>query len=188
MNKTGAVFLAFTLVVLLTQLFPVFAKDIPPVYEPIDPYLATPAPGHLYEIPVVVMRFLPTADGENLDVSKAADYWDLGEISLEEVKTRIDVFDQRIKFMLEEGSRFRGYKDSSAPPSLGYRVVEYITIYEQTPPGPVIGHEKGYPIYAADFHQIFDRFNIEHYVNDLGVKEIWVWMGSVKPTDRRHFQ
>lgn len=181
MNKTGAVFLAFTLVVLLTQLFPVFAKDIPPVYEPIDPYLATPAPGHLYEIPVFVMRFLPTADGENLDVSKAADYWDLGEISLEEVKTRIDVFDQRIKFMLEEGSRFRGYKDSSAPPSLGYRVVEYITIYEQTPPGPVIGHEKGYPIYAADFHQIFDRFNIEHYVNDLGVKEIWVWMGSVMP-------
>ena len=40
-------------------------KEIPPVYEPIHPYLATPAPGHIYEIPVVIMRFLPTSDGEH---------------------------------------------------------------------------------------------------------------------------
>ena len=78
MNRKVSVFLVFAFVVLLIQLVPVFAEDMPPVYEPIDPYLATPAPGHLYEIPVVIMRFLPTADGENLDVSKAADYWSAG--------------------------------------------------------------------------------------------------------------
>ena len=167
MNKRQTL-LGFMLIVMITQRWSLFAEEIPPVFDPIDPYLATPAPGHIYEIPVVVMRFLPTVDGKNLDVSMAADYRSLGEISLEEMKERIDAFDKRIKFMLEEGSRFRGYKMPSAAPSIGYRVVAYVTVYEQTPRGPVIGEVNGFRIYAPDFHQIFDRFNMAHYVNDLG--------------------
>lgn len=151
-----------------------------PVFEKIDPYLATPAPGHLYEIPVVIMRFLPTKDGRNIDVTKAPDFWDLGEITIEKLKTKIDVYDRRIKFMLEEGTRFRGYKNKNVVPSIGYRVVEYITIYEQTPKGEVNSHLKdGTPLYSPDYHKIFERFNIEHYINNLGVKEIWIWMGGV---------
>ncbi|MYB01085.1 hypothetical protein F4X90_15645 [Candidatus Poribacteria bacterium] len=200
MNRAVPIFLPFILVVLLPQVLPAFAEEISPVYESIDPYLATPASGHLYEIPVVVMRFLPTVDGENLDTAKVPGYWYLGHISLTDIKARIDTFDKRIKFMLEEGSRFRGYKEPAALPSLGYRVVEYITIYEHTPPGPVTAHQNdGTPLYSPDFHQIFDRFNMEHYVNDLGVKEIWVWMGGGnsdfpsydpavnKPEDFRHW-
>ena len=200
MPRTVPVLLALTFAIVLTPVFPGFAKEMSPVYEPIDPYLATPAPGHLYEIPVVVMRFLPTADGENLDTAKVPDYWSLGHISLSAMKARIDTFDKRIKFMLEAGSRFRGYKDPAARPSLGYRVVAYITVYEHTPPGPVTARQKdGGPLYSPDFHQIFDRFNMEHYVNDLGVKEIWVWMGGGnadfpsydptvnKPEDFRHW-
>ena len=179
MNKTHTFSLIFMLMILLTQSFAVLAEEMDPVYEPIDAYLATPAPGHIYEIPVVVIRFLPTADGENLDTTKVPDFWEMGKISLADMKARIDTFDKRIKFMLEEGSRFRGYKDSTAPPSLGYRVVEYITVYEHTPPGPVTERTKdGTPLYSPDFHQIFDRFNIRHYVDNLGVKEIWVWMGG----------
>ncbi len=168
----------FIMVVMLST--PGFTEKIPPVYEKIDPYLATPAPGHIYEIPVVIMRFLPTADGVNVDVSKAPNFWDLGEITLAELKARIDIFNKRAKFMLEEGTRFRGYKNPTAVPSIGYRVVEYITIYEQTPQGPVSDHLKdGTPLYSPDYHKIFKRFNMEHYVNDLGVKEIWIWMGGV---------
>ncbi len=167
-------------IVILSQSSQIFAKDIPPVIEKVDPYLATPAPGHLYEIPVVIMRFLPTADGVNLDISKAPDFWDLGEITLEELKSRIDLFDKRVKFMLEEGTKFRGYKHADAVPSIGYRVVEYITVYEQTPKGPISTHlEDGTPLYSPDYHKIFERFDMEHYVNDLGVKEIWIWMGGV---------
>ena len=175
MHKIDAIFLGCTFIALMMQCLSTFAAEIPPVFETIDPYLVTPATDHIYEIPVVIMRFLPTADGENLDVTKAPD---LGKISLTELKARIDTFDKRVKFMLEEGSRFRGYKNSTAPPSIGYRVVEYITVYESPPPGPIIGHEDDLPVYAPDFHQIFKRFNMEHYVNDRGVKEIWVWMGA----------
>lgn len=178
--KIKTLILGVVFIVMLTQFRQAFAEEISPVYEKIDPYLATPAAGHLNEIPVVIMRFLPTTDGINLDISKAPDFWDLGEISLDDLKTRIDLFDKRVKFMLEEGTRFRGYKDSTAVPSIGYRVVEYITVYEQTPQGPVSQHlADGTPLYSPDYHKIFERFNMEHYVNDLGVKEIWMWMGGV---------
>ncbi len=159
---------------------PRFTAQLFPVHEQIDPYLATPAPGHLHEIPVVILRFLPTTDGVNLDITKAPDFWGLGEITLEKLKSQIDIYDKRIKFMLEEGTRFRGYKDASAVPSIGYRVIAYITIYEQTPQGPVSKHlDDGTPLYSPDYHKIFERFNIKHYVNNLGVKEIWMWMGGV---------
>ena len=172
--------LGVVFIVMIMQSSQVFAEEIQPVFEKIDPYLATPAQGHLYEIPVVIMRFLPTADGVNLDISKAPDFWDLGEITLDELKTKIDLFDKRVKFMLEEGTRFRGYKNSEAVPSIGYRVVEYITVYEQTPKGAINTHLKdGTPLYSPDYHKIFERFNMEHYVNELGVKEIWIWMGGV---------
>ena len=168
------------LIILIISTPHINSMEKQPVFEEINPYLSTPAPGHLYEIPVVIMRFLPTKDGINLDVTKAPDFWDLGEITIEKLKTKIDVYDRRIKFMLEEGTRFRGYKNKNAAPSIGYRVVEYITIYEQTPKGEVNSHlEDGTPLYSPDYHKIFERFNIEHYINNLGVKEIWIWMGGV---------
>ena len=168
------------LIILIISTPHINSMEKQPIFEKIDPYLSTPAPGHLYEIPVVIMRFLPTKDGINLDVTKAPDFWDLGEITIEKLKTKIDVYDRRIKFMLEEGTRFRGYKNKNAAPSIGYRVVEYITIYEQTPKGEVNSHlEDGTPLYSPDYHKIFERFNIEHYINNLGVKEIWIWMGGV---------
>jgi len=157
----------------------VAAAVLQPVHEEIDPFLANPAPRALYVIPVVIFRYLPTADGVNLDVSKAPDFWSLGETSLEEIKGRIDTLDKRVKFMLEEGSRFRGYKNLSARPSIGYKVIDYITVYEQTPPGRVVGTSNGDPVFAPDFFQIFDRFDAENYVNNLGVKEFWFWMGGL---------
>ena len=148
--------LGIVLICSLAQFRQVFAVEFPPVFEKIHPYLATPAPGHLNEIPVVIMRFLPTKDGVNLDVSKAPDFYDLGEITLDELKSRIDRYDKRVKFMLEEGTRFRGYKNPDAVHSIGYRVVEYITVYKQTPQGPVNQRLKdGKSIYFPDYHRIF---------------------------------
>ena len=74
------------------------------VVEEIDPFLATPAEGHLWEVPVVILRYLPTADGVNLDVTVAPDFHTLGEISLTDLIAEIDAFDLRVKFALEQGS------------------------------------------------------------------------------------
>jgi len=85
-----------------------------PEEETIDPYLATPAVDNLWEIPVVILRYLPTIDGVNVDPETTGYFG-----SLDTLKSQIDVYTNRVKFMLEEGSRFRGYKDASARPSIG---------------------------------------------------------------------
>jgi Bacterial Ig-like domain (group 2) len=158
------------------------APVLPPKVERIHPFLATPAANSLFEIPVVILRYLPTADGVNLDVSVSPDYWELGPISLRALKRRMDTLDIRTKFMLEEGSKFRGYKNPTALPSIGYKVVAYITVYEPTPPGKVKYEVAGYPVYQPDHHQILKRFDGKRYVEALGVKEFWVWNGTLDPT------
>jgi hypothetical protein len=158
------------------------APVLPPKVERIQPYLATPPANSVFEIPVVILRYLPTADGANLDLSVSPAFGSLDPISLPAMKRRLDTFDIQVKFMLEEGSKFRGYQDPAAAPSIGYRVVAYITVYEPTPPGKVVSQAAGFPVYWPDYHQILERFNGRHFVEDLGVREFWLWQSHFDPT------
>ncbi|MDS4026269.1 MAG: hypothetical protein RKO25_04655, partial [Candidatus Contendobacter sp.] len=145
------------------------------VEENIHTFLSTPAASAITIIPVIILRYLPTLDGLNLDVSKATDYWSLGEITLAQLKKNIDTYNVRGKFMLEEGSRFRGYKDASAKPYLGYKVIKSWTVYSQIPISSIF---KGGEVPFPDFFKIAEEFDFKKYVEDFGVKEIWVWYGQ----------
>ena len=61
----------------------------PPEVDPIDPFLATPAPGALFEMPVLVINYIPTIDGTN--VEKAI----LGKSTIEEFKKKLILFSKR---------------------------------------------------------------------------------------------
>ncbi len=158
----------------------VHAPLLEPRIQTISNYLATPAEGALYEMPVVILRYLPTADGRTLDVAWSPDFFSLNPIPLVQLEQNLDLYDQTLKFMLEEGSRFRGYGSQASPPSLGYRVVAIITVYEPTPPGKAkVG--SGLLLYDAEWFQIFERFGMQDYVNKMGVKEVWLYWGGVQP-------
>jgi hypothetical protein len=155
---------------------------LPPKVERIDPFLATPAANSLFQVPVVILRYLPTTDGTNLDVTVNPDFYEPNPMTLTALKRRIDTFDIRTKFMLEEATKFRGYQNPSAQPSIGYRVVAYITVYEPTPPGRVQAIVRGFPVYQPDYNQMLQRFNAKYYVETLGVKEFWLWHGGLDPS------
>jgi hypothetical protein len=153
-------------------------------HETVSPYLSTPAAGYLWEMPVLAIAYLPTADGDTLDVAHDPDFYWLNPVSLERKRNDIELYMHWMKFMLEEGSRFRGHKDPAALPSLGYRIVDWITVFEPTPPNyskPATSlpwpswHGFGWMV---DFHQIFARLGVRRYVEELGVKEIWFWAGG----------
>lgn len=154
------------------------------VDEPISAFLATPAAGSVTNIPVVILRYLPTSDGINIDVSKATDYWDLGEMTLEQMKANTDKYLVGLKFSLEEGSKFHGYKDPDAVPYLGYQVVKFLTIYDQIPisttyrlgTAEVDGQEYG--VFEPDFLRIYNDFALQQFIEINGVKEIWIWFGQ----------
>jgi len=136
--------------------------------DTVSQFLSTPAKNSLYTIPVVIIRYMPTLDGINLDKEKTA-----CETTLQELKERTHTFHTRAKFMLEEGSRYHGYKDSLAVPSLGYKVLDIYNIYEEYPLDKEVPWNKGH--YFPDYNQILTRINAKNYVENLGVKEFWVW-------------
>ena len=136
--------------------------------EQIPAALSTPAPGALWEIPVVIIRVIPTLDGTSVDSVEGAISGSLGSI-----RQRISVFEERIKFMLEEGSRFRGYQDSSAQPSLGYRVLQIVTVFSHFQRGKEVPWNPGH--YFPDYFQILALVDARSWVNQEGVKEFWIW-------------
>jgi hypothetical protein len=139
----------------------------PPDIDSIDPVLATPAPGALYEVPVMVINYIPTHDGTNVDAAI------LGASSIANFKNKLTLFNKRVKFMLEEGSRYHGYHNSNALPSLGYRIVRIVSAYEIMPPGRPAGGTP--PAYFPDYWQILGRFGAGTLVSNQNVKEIWLW-------------
>jgi len=144
----------------------------PPIVETPDPFLTTPAEGALWEIPVLILSYLPTTDGVHLDPAPTGYECHGQPYTLDEVRQRIMRLSMGTKFGLEEGSRFRNYR-AAAPPSIGFRVVDMITVLEPVPPA----YGGGDPAWnTADFNKILTRFGIADYVTKRGVKEVWLWM------------
>lgn len=140
----------------------------------VDPYLATPIAGALWEIPVVMVEYLPTADGATLDPLKNPDYYCLCPITLDSAETLNLVTARRRKMSVEQGSRFRGYRDAAALPSLGYRVVEHVIVYDVIPPHPTKrAGIPGLPRYEG-WHQVFAETGIEPAMRTRRVREVWV--------------
>ena len=145
------------------------ALPLEPETLAIDPFLATPAENCILELPIVIVEYIPMRDSTEVE-------WDIPweHVYLDEVNPRLEVLNRRVKFMWEEGTRYHGYKDSTAIPFLGYRVVDHIRFYEHMPMSKRIcgwNPANHYP----DYFPVFERINAEHYVNDLGVKEFWIW-------------
>src|SRR5439155_22191863 len=132
--------------------------------ETVDPFLAVPALGALYHIPVVIVRFLPTNDGLNVDGPLTNWYSTLADL-----RQRVDRHTIQTKFILEQGSRFRGYSIGQTAPSLGYRIVQIISVYEDLPPGKPVPGAPG--LFFPDYYQILTRFNAQQFVEQQGVKE-----------------
>jgi uncharacterized protein (TIGR03437 family) len=140
---------------------------------------------------VLIIRYLPTVDGQQLDVSYSPDYYTLNPVPLQQMSDTLDALDLRIKFMLEEGTRFRAHGSQSVAPAVGYRVVKSITVYEPTPPGMVVSGGSGSPAQDAtataglsfpDWESIWSRFGVRDLIETSGVREIWFWSGDADPS------
>ncbi len=149
-----------------------------PEIDVLPKYLQEPAEDCLYIIPLVMIKYLPTRDGVNVD-SEVSNYTG----TLDGLNNRLMQDAIRTKFMLEEGSRFHGYKDALAKSSIGYRVVASITIYEDTPPG---FRTPTPDLYFPDYNLILNRLGAESFVSKKGVKEFWLWTyhhGNIAPVE-----
>ncbi len=119
-----------------------------------------------FSIPVLVVRYFPVKDG-NIDVSVTGDV----DGPVDAVRAKTENLTGEIVAALEEGSRWRGFKDASAKPNLKYTVVDTVEFLEPLPTVRKLFHKEP----MTDYSAIMERVGIKKWVEERGVKEVWIW-------------
>jgi hypothetical protein len=117
-------------------------------------------------IPVLVIKYFPVK-GDLIDLEVTGD---IGA-PLEQMRQKTDEMTRELLFALQQGSRYHGYKNRKAPPSLVYTVAR---MYEFLEPLPTIARP-GEKVPLTDYNKIMMRVNINQWVEQRGVKEVWIW-------------
>jgi len=123
--------------------------------------------GPPWEIPVMVVRYLPTSDGVVVDRSVTGDW---GE-SITYTRRKTDSLTAALVAALEDGSRYRAYIDSAAPPSLRYHIVHTEERLEPLPTFDKPGHD----VPMTDYGALAAAHDFAGRVEDEGVNEVWIW-------------
>ena len=146
-------------------------------FVPVNSALKTNNKGQL-RIPVVIINYLPTKDGIELDRNRTQD--SVGQdmtgqfYTLERAKSKI-LLDKIIeKHAIEEGTKFRDFSNNTVSPFIDIDVVAYINIYEVK--YNFIGVSTVYKRdwWNIDYLDIMEKINLKNYVENLGVKEVWL--------------
>ncbi|MFZ0389795.1 MAG: hypothetical protein WAN36_05000 [Calditrichia bacterium] len=118
------------------------------------------------EIPVVVVKYFPV-QGELIDIKKTGDV----DMPLSAARQKTDSLTGGLVRFLEDASRYHAYKNPQAEPSLDYRI---LNTYEFLEPLPTREKHAG-KAPMTDYQAIFNRINGTDWVENQGVKEIWLW-------------
>lgn len=120
-----------------------------------------------FVIPVAVVHYFPL-DGDRIDIKVTGDWG----APYEETRAKCDRLTREVVEALQEGSRFRGYKDPSAPAALTYRIVARYEFKKPLPTRPLRPGE-GAPM--TDYNAIMREIGIRDLVERRGVKQVWIW-------------
>ena len=146
----------------LKQLFHIDAPPAESASAPLAPQSALAR----FEIPVLLVHYFPTR-GNLIDRSVTGD---VGE-PLDVIRAHTRTTTSQVIEALEQGSRFRAYKQPAAAPSLHYTIVDSLEFLEPLPTWRKPGHR----VPMTDYNAIMARIDAAEWVMARGVKEIWIW-------------
>jgi hypothetical protein len=118
-----------------------------------------------FVIPVLIVKYFPVDPD---DMIKVEGKWG-GVLKLSDARKKTDYITDKVIQALEEGSRYKGFKNTKAPASLKYVIAGKLEFLNSL------------PLYIAangklrvDKNEVMVRINIKKWI-DKGVKEVWVW-------------
>ena len=121
-----------------------------------------------YQVPVLVLKYFPLKDGR-LDLALTGRNWLLEEARQRTEQITLDAVDS-----LEKGSIYHGYNFPDSSLSLDYEILETMEFLE---PIPVSNNQvpwnEGW--FRPDYMKILSDLNICDWVDNKGVREIWMW-------------
>lgn len=186
--------LSFALLVLFSVIGFYFYKSNskvaePPIVVPKEkPIVETPVPipsVKEYEMPVLSLSYLPIdkKDFSKIDLSVVGPYLPAGT-TIDTIRQKINRVSNELIAGLEKGSTYHGYKDNSSKPVLNYSILEakeFLRPILRTNNSDWIFPEQGDWGLTADHYKELSDINICSYVDDKGVKEVWIWMYHYGP-------
>jgi len=130
---------------------------------------------------VLVIKYFPLdSSGQNVDPAITGVNQPISQL-----RTYVDGLTTQGIAQMTEGTKFKGYKDTSAQPAITYRVIaskEYLEAIpvsqNRIPWNPAV--------FRPDYQNILIRENICDYVDNQNVKQVWVWgyhHGNVEPAE-----
>ncbi len=122
--------------------------------------------GDPYTIPVLVISYFPIKNGR-IDIAVTHDV----DTPLDDIRSHTLQTTQQVAHALETGSTYHGYKNSDAQPSLRYQIVDSLEFLEPLPTYPKLGHRQP----MTDYKAILNRLDIRRWVEQQGIKEVWLW-------------
>jgi len=118
-----------------------------------------------WTVPILEIRYFPvTSDGKKIDITVTSN---VGS-SLETIRSKCDRMMRETMENLSEGSRYHAYSNPAAKPSLKYEVVATREYLESLP------RDAKKPKFP-DYRKILEREDIRKWVEEKGVKEVWIW-------------
>ena len=151
-----------------------YSLRVLPFQQEVPAALASEMPGAAWSIPVVMINVIPTQDGLNVDsaVTGPSGNSEWTPDSIAALQSWIITYSTRAKFMLEEGSKFRGYKQPGTAPQLGYRIVAIYNFYQPFKPGKPDPGRAGN--FFPDYFELLDQIPTREFVEQQQVREIWL--------------
>ena len=127
----------------------------------------------IIKTPIILINHIPSIDGINLDLSKIG-YNNASHNTVEDVKETLRSKYNYLEYSIEEGSKFRGYKNYD---NIAYTDITPVEIYDfyELPLKPASFGSINEP----DYYQIFKMIGLESLVNESGVKEVWFWISPL---------
>ncbi|HMN31028.1 MAG TPA: hypothetical protein PKE45_22930 [Caldilineaceae bacterium] len=119
-----------------------------------------------YAIPTLLIHYFPLRNGR-IDRRVTGDV----DAPLEQIRRHTEQTTQQVIHALETGSTYHGYKNPAARPSLRYELVGNLELLEPLPTWPKAGHR----VQMTDYNAILRRVGIAQWVEERGVKEVWLW-------------
>ena len=154
---------------------------------PVDPRLKSTNKG-VITVPVVIVNYIPTSDGiyldKNLTLGSTIPWDEAHKYLLSRAKNKI-LTDKIIeKNAIEESTKFRDYTTNTVKPYVDINVVAYINVYDvkyiktETRSVDTTDDKINNPVtidwHRLDYKDIASRINLSEYVDNKGVKEVWL--------------
>ncbi len=140
-----------------------------------------------FNIPVLMLSYLPQNPNNpnELDLSIVGPYLQEGT-TINDIKRKITQLSNELISSLEKGSTFHKYKDPSSEPALKHSIIdskEFLRpILRTTNTDFLFLNNRDWGV-TADHYNELKNIDICDYVENKGVKEVWIWMYHYVPLD-----